>query len=126
MNAGHCRVTSLFAQSVHRGQGSRIDIEVLRSLFLDSFWQPENQEPDATLFNHAMRHESTDRNPTRLVRQSAKRLSTPDCLTAEEIGELLRKLDGVYHVMAFVAAVTVLRVSELPALKWKDIDFGFG
>jgi integrase len=78
----------------------------------------------STLFNHAMRHEWTNRNPIRLVRQSAKRLSTPDCLTAEEIGKLLRKLDGVYYVMAFVAAVTGLRVSELLALKWEDIDFG--
>ena len=76
----------------------------------------------STLFNHAMRHEWTDRNPIRLVRQSAKRLSTPDCLTEEEIGKLLRKLDGVYHVMAFLAAVTGLRVSELLALKWEDID----
>ena len=42
----------------------------------------------------------------------------------EEIEKLLRKLDGVYHVMAFVAAVTRLRVSELSALKLKDIDFG--
>ena len=48
----------------------------------------------STLFNHAMRYEWTDRNPIRLVRQSAKRLSTPDVLTAEEIGKLLAKLDG--------------------------------
>lgn len=53
-----------------------------------------------------------------------KRLSTPDCLTAEEIGKLVRKLDGVYYVTAFVAALTGLRVSELPTLKWEDIDFG--
>jgi integrase len=76
----------------------------------------------STLFNHAMRYEWTDRNPMRLVRQSAKRLSTPDVLTAEEIGKLLVKLDGVYHVMTFLAAVTGLRVSELLALKWEDVD----
>ena len=76
----------------------------------------------STLFNHAMRYEWTDKNPMRLVRQSAKRLSTPDVLTAEEIGKLLGKLDGVYHVMTFLAAVTGLRVSELLALKWEDVD----
>ena len=77
----------------------------------------------SALFNHAMRYEWTERNPIRLVRQSAKRLSTPDVLTAEEIGKLLAKLDGVYHVMTALAAVTGLRVSELLALKWEDVRF---
>jgi integrase len=80
----------------------------------------------STLFNHAMRYEWTDRNPMRLARQSAKRLRTPDVLTAEEIGKLLVKLDGVYHVMTFLAAVTGLRVSELLALKWEDMDCEVG
>ena len=80
----------------------------------------------STLFNHAMRHEWTEKNPIRLVRQSAKRLSTPDVLTAEEIGKILAKLEGVYHVMTFLAAVTGLRVSELLALKWEDVDFAAG
>jgi integrase len=75
----------------------------------------------STLFNHAMRYEWADKNPMRLVRQSAKRLSTPDVLTAEEIGKLLANLEGVYHVMTFLAAVTGLRVSELLALKWEDV-----
>jgi integrase len=77
----------------------------------------------STLFNHAMRYEWTEKNPIRLVRQSAKRLSTPDVLTAEEIGRLLGNLTGVYHVMTFLAAVTGLRVSELLALRWEDIHF---
>jgi integrase len=77
----------------------------------------------STLFNHAMRYEWTEKNPIRLVRQSAKRLSTPDVLTAEEIGKLLANLTGVYHVMTFLAAVTGLRVSELLALRWEDIHF---
>jgi integrase len=80
----------------------------------------------SALFNHAMRHEWTDRNPIRLVRQSAKRERTPDVLTAEEIGKLLTKLDGPYYVMVFLAAVTGLRVSELLALKWEDVDFASG
>jgi integrase len=77
----------------------------------------------STLFNHAMRYEWTDWNPIRLVRQSAKRLTTPDVLTAEEIGKILAGLTGVYQVMTFLAAVTGLRVSELLALKWEDVDF---
>jgi integrase len=50
----------------------------------------------------------------------------PDVLTADEIKALLAELDGPYYVMAFLAAVTGLRVSELTALKWADIDFSAG
>ncbi len=80
----------------------------------------------STLFNHAMRYEWAEKNPIRLVRQSAKRERTPDVLTAEEIRALLGKLKGPYYVMAFLAAVTGLRVSELLALKWEDVDFAEG
>ncbi|HKV82716.1 MAG TPA: tyrosine-type recombinase/integrase [Candidatus Sulfotelmatobacter sp.] len=73
-----------------------------------------------------MRNEWTDKNPIQLVRQSAKRESAPDVLTAEEIKSLLSKLEGAYYVMVFLAAVTGLRVSELLALKWEDIDFAAG
>jgi len=80
----------------------------------------------STLFNHAMRYEWAEKNPIRLVRQSAKRERTPDVLTAEEIRALLGKLEGPYYVMAFLAARTGLRVSELLALKWEDVDFAAG
>jgi len=50
----------------------------------------------------------------------------PDVLTAEEIKSLLSELRGPYYVMAFLAAVTGLRVSELLALKWSDVDFAAG
>ena len=80
----------------------------------------------STLFNHAMRYEWADRNPIRLVRQSAKRQSTPDVLTIEEIRALLAELDGPYYVMTFLGVVTGLRVSELLALKWEDVDFAAG
>jgi len=73
-----------------------------------------------------MRYEWADRNPIRLVRQSAKRQSTPDVLTIEEIRALLAELDGPYYVMTFLGVVTGLRVSELLALKWEDVDFAAG
>jgi len=80
----------------------------------------------STLFSHAIRHEWTEKNPIRFVRQSAKRERTPDVLTAEEIKALLAKLDGPYFVMTFLAAATGLRVSELFALKWENVDFAAG
>jgi integrase len=80
----------------------------------------------SALFNHAMRYEWADRNPIRLVRQSAKRQSQPEVLTANEIGALLGELKGPYYVMTFMAAVTGLRVSELLAIKWCDVRFTAG
>jgi integrase len=82
----------------------------------------------SALFNHAMRYEWTTRNPIKLVRQSAKRERVPDVLTAAEIKALLAELetDGPYYVMAFLAAVTGLRVSELLSLKWENLDFAAG
>lgn len=80
----------------------------------------------STLFNHAMRYEWAEKNPIRLVRQSAERESTPDVLTAEEIRALLAELEGPYYVMAFLAAAAGLRVSELLALKWTDVNFAAG
>lgn len=79
-----------------------------------------------TLFNHALRWQWLDRNPISLVRQSAKRQSVPDVLTAEEIASILAGLREPYRAMTFTAAVTGLRVSELLALKWKDIQFESG
>jgi len=75
------------------------------------------------LFNHAMRHEWAEKNPITLVRQSAKRLRTPDVLDVDEIKALLSELEDPFWTMVFLAATTGLRVSELLGLKWKDISF---
>jgi integrase len=75
------------------------------------------------LFNHAMRHEWAEKNPITLVRQSAKRLRTPDVLDVDEIKALLSELENPFWTMVFLAATTGLRVSELLGLKWQDISF---
>jgi integrase len=75
------------------------------------------------LYNHAMRWEFFDRNPITLVRQSAKRTRVPDVLTVEEIGKLLGELADPWRTALYVAVTTGLRVSELLALKWADLDF---
>ena len=78
------------------------------------------------LYNHAMRWEFTSHNPITLVRQSAKRTRLPDVLTVEEIGKLLAELPEPWRTAVFVAVTTGLRVSELLALKWADVDFVAG
>lgn len=77
----------------------------------------------STIFRHAMRYEWLDKNPVALVRQSAKREGTPEVLDVEELRALLSNLEQPYRTMVFLAACTGLRVSELRALKWSDIDF---
>jgi integrase len=78
------------------------------------------------MYNHAMRWEFFDRNPITLVRQSAKRTRVPDVLTVEEIGKLLGELTNPWRTAVYVAVTTGLRVSELLALKWADVDFTSG
>jgi integrase len=80
----------------------------------------------SVLFNHALRYEFFDRNPVRLVRQSAKRRSTPVVLTPGEIRTLLEGLKSRERTLVFIAASTGIRQSELFALKWGDIDLSAG
>jgi len=77
----------------------------------------------SAIFTHAMRWELTDRNPIKLVRQSAKRSKTPDVLTVNEVNALLKELTDPARTAVFVGIATGLRVSELLALKWSDVDF---
>ena len=77
----------------------------------------------SVLFNHACRYEFFDRNPIRLVRQGAKRRSTPNVLTPAEIKALLNGLDLRERPLVLLVASTGLRQSELFAVKWNDIDF---
>src|SRR6266700_5578631 len=80
----------------------------------------------SVLFNHACRHELFDRNPIRLVRQSAKRRTTPSVLTPAEIKALIHGLRLRERTLVLLAASTGLRQSEVFGLKWGDIDFERG
>lgn len=80
----------------------------------------------SVLFNHACRHELFDRNPIRLVRQGAKRRTTPSVLTPHEIKTLINNLGLRERTLVLVVASTGLRQSELFGLKWGDINFAQG
>ena len=80
----------------------------------------------SVLFNHAGRYELFDRNPIKLVRQSAKRRAAPNVLIPAEIKLLLDNLELRERTLVLVTVSTGLRQSELFALKWGDIDFSQG
>src|SRR6202158_2864755 len=80
----------------------------------------------SVLFNHACRYELFDRNPIRLVRQSAKRRRSPIVLMPDEIKALVDNLGIRERTLVILAASTGLRQSELFGLKWGDIDFKQG
>jgi integrase len=64
-------------------------------------------------------------NPISLVtvRGSSKRLKQPRSLTVEEFHTLLKHLREPFKTMALLQLCLGLRVSELLALRWKDVDW---
>jgi integrase len=77
----------------------------------------------SAIFHHAMRYEWVERNPIKLVRQSAKREMVPDVLELAELQLLLTKLSIRERTLVLLDAATGLRVSELLALRWSDVGF---
>lgn len=65
------------------------------------------------------------RNPMELVeiRGISKRRKKPFILSVEQYFAILDQLSEPYRTMAIVAQCAGLRVSEILALKWTDIDF---
>ena len=75
------------------------------------------------LFNHGIRHEICQRNPIQMVRQSAKRKRIPVVLSPGEVRRLLPALELRERTLVLLDFGTGLRMSELFALKWSDINF---
>jgi len=77
----------------------------------------------SVLFNHGIRHGVCHNNPIRLVRQSAKRRTIPAVLSVVDIQKLLSALPFRERTLVLLDVGTGLRISELFALKWRDINF---
>jgi integrase len=81
----------------------------------------------STLFRHAIRQGFLPRdehaNPMKYVRQSAASDVVHLVLTVDQVLAILSHLREPCYTMAFLDASTGLRISELLALKWMDIDF---
>jgi len=77
----------------------------------------------SVLFNHGIRHDICSRNPIRLVRQSSKRRKIPAVLSVADIQKLLPALPFRERTLVLLDVGTGLRMSELLALKWRDVNF---
>jgi integrase len=75
------------------------------------------------IFNHAIEYQWLTGNPISSVKTSSKRLRLPERLDGREIQLILDRLSGLERLLVVLDAGTGLRVSELLALKWEDVDF---
>ena len=66
---------------------------------------------------------TTDGNPIGFVRQSLASDFEPVILTLPQVLDFFDNLDLMRRTMALTDAATALRVSEVLALKWNDLDF---
>lgn len=66
---------------------------------------------------------SEDGNPIRFVRQSVTSDFEPVILTLPQVLEIFDNLDLMRRTMVLTDAATALRVSEILALQWCDLDF---
>jgi integrase len=84
----------------------------------------------SVVFRHGIRHGFLPRdaqaNPIKYVRQSGRSSKAHTILTPEQAMAILTFLKEPVRTMVWLDATTGLRVSELLALRWNDIDFEAG
>jgi len=80
------------------------------------------------IFKHAQRYgflpRTQEANPMAFVRQSSVSDYEPLVLTLSQCVDILANLNGMHRVLVLADAATGLRISEILALRWSDIDSG--
>jgi len=78
------------------------------------------------IFKHAQRYgllpRTQEANPMVFVRQSSVSNYEPVVLTLAQCVDILANLTGMHRVLVLADAATGLRISEILALRWSDID----
>jgi integrase len=80
------------------------------------------------IFKHAQRYgllpRTQEANPMTFVRQTSVSNYEPVVLTLAQCVDILANLTGMHRVLVLADAATGLRISEMLALRWSDIDGG--
>jgi integrase len=76
------------------------------------------------VFHKAIEWRLATTNPVLGVERRAEPKGRTRYLTADEEGKLLKALPTKYHAVTRLAVMTGLRMGELRALLWKDVDLG--
>ncbi len=74
------------------------------------------------MFNDAIRWGFMSQNPMRFVRQLREQQNGFDFYTEEEVRLFLENTSSAFFQIACCAVYTGMRVGEIVALKWKDVD----
>jgi integrase len=79
------------------------------------------------IFKHAQRYgllpRTQEANPMLFVRQSSVNNYEPVVLTLSQCVDIMANLTSMYRMLVLIAAATGLRISEILALLWSDIDW---
>jgi integrase len=79
------------------------------------------------IFKHAQRYgflpRTQEANPMLFVRQSSVSDYEPVVLTLSQCVDILANLNGMHKVLVLADAATGLRISEILALRWSDVDW---
>jgi integrase len=78
------------------------------------------------IFKHAQRYgllpRTQEANPMSFVRQSSVSSYEPLVLTLSQCVDILANLTGIHRVLVLADPATGLRISEILALRWSDVD----
>jgi len=79
------------------------------------------------IFKHAQRYgflpRTQEANPMLFVQQTSVSDYEPFVLTLSQCVDILANLNGMHRVLVLADAATGLRISEILALHWSDIDW---